>query len=190
MNRVEPLLDEGVPLRRERVVVPESDFERVRANLERGLDCWTAAVVVDARRVLLVRNRWSDGWVAPGGTVEPGEALEAAAVREIREETGVRATVERPVAVVEEIFECGDRAAWGYRVVYAGAAETTELADDPGLDDEGIEDVGWFEELPERVEYGDLVERGRDLVAGSGDDRRETVSATDRRKIVSATDGR
>lgn len=50
-----------------------------------------AVVRDDAGRVLFIR-RERDGavwWILPGGTVEPAEAPEAAAVREVLEETGV-----------------------------------------------------------------------------------------------------
>lgn len=163
-DAVARLLADGVPLRRERVSVPAADLERIHGNLRRGVDCWVAAVVVDERgRALLVRNRWSDGWVPPGGSVEPDEPPRDAAVREVREETGVAVTVREPLAVVEETFECGDRAAWGHRVVYAAATEAPApaVADDPGLDGEGIEAAAWFDDLPGRVEYRGLVERGR-----------------------------
>jgi 8-oxo-dGTP pyrophosphatase MutT (NUDIX family) len=46
------------------------------------------------REYLLVEARRSRGhWVLPKGHVEPGETLEAAAVREVQEEAGVRAEV-------------------------------------------------------------------------------------------------
>lgn len=163
---VERLLADGVPLRRERFAVTADDLERIRANLARGVHCWVAAVVVDgAGRVVLVQNRWSDGWVAPGGSVEPGESTREAAVREVREETGVEASVRGPLAVVEEVFECGDRAAWGHRVVYAAVADDPALAADPGLDGEGIAAVAWFDELPDRVAYRGLVREGRERLA-------------------------
>jgi len=51
--------------------------------------------LVDADRVCLLRNRRSAVgevlWEIPAGTLEPGEAIEAAAIRELAEETGYQA---------------------------------------------------------------------------------------------------
>jgi 8-oxo-dGTP pyrophosphatase MutT (NUDIX family) len=52
-------------------------------------------VVVRDGRVLLVHRARYDDWSLPKGKLEPGETWEQAAVREVREETGVRATVVR-----------------------------------------------------------------------------------------------
>ena len=62
------------------------------------------AVVVRAdRRVLLVRRAnapLAGEWTLVGGHVEAGESLDAAVVREVREETGVDVVVERLLEVV------------------------------------------------------------------------------------------
>jgi 8-oxo-dGTP diphosphatase len=54
-------------------------------------------VLVDGRGNVLVIRRgrppMQGAWTLPGGRVEPGETLEGAAVRELREETGVDARV-------------------------------------------------------------------------------------------------
>jgi ADP-ribose pyrophosphatase YjhB (NUDIX family) len=105
----------------------------------------------EAGRMLLVDEPWADGWKTPAGVLDPGETLAEAAVREIREETGVEATPVRPHAVDEVTFEneaTGATDGWT-AVHFELAAETTALDDDPGLADEEIDDVRWFEGLPE-----------------------------------------
>jgi 8-oxo-dGTP pyrophosphatase MutT (NUDIX family) len=53
-----------------------------------------ARTVDGERKYLLVEARRSRGeWVLPKGHIEPGETPEAAAVREVQEEAGVRASV-------------------------------------------------------------------------------------------------
>ncbi len=58
------------------------------------------AVVVHEGRILLIKRRKAPlrgRWVVPGGTVELGETLEQAVVRELREETGLAV---RPLALL------------------------------------------------------------------------------------------
>lgn len=52
-------------------------------------------VVIDpvARRVLMVHHKATGLWVFPGGHLDPDETLAECAVREVREETGVEATI-------------------------------------------------------------------------------------------------
>ncbi len=48
-------------------------------------------VVADGEgRILLVRHTYVPGWYLPGGGVDPGETLAAAAAREVGEEAGIR----------------------------------------------------------------------------------------------------
>jgi len=111
-------------------------------------------------RVLLIEQPWADGWLAPGGVPEPEESLAEAVVREVREETGVEITPTRPHALDEHTLEnerTGDTAGWT-TVCFGAVAETTSLDTDPGLEDETITDVGWFDGLPETVANPDWTE--------------------------------
>ncbi|WP_324291212.1 NUDIX hydrolase [Paractinoplanes pyxinae] len=69
-----------------------SYVERMRALVGREpLVVAAAGVLVwdDRRRVLLQKRSDDQTWCIPGGAVEPGEQLEDAARRELREETGL-----------------------------------------------------------------------------------------------------
>ncbi|MFE7629185.1 NUDIX hydrolase [Kocuria sp. NPDC057446] len=62
-----------------------------------------AVVVREDGRLLLVRRGTEPQrgrWSVPGGTVEPGETVAEAAVREAFEETGARVRAERELGVV------------------------------------------------------------------------------------------
>ena len=66
-----------------------------------------AAVVIEDDRVVLVRRGSPPAygeWSLPGGAVEPGETLEEAVVREVKEEIGLEVEVVELVAVLDRIF--------------------------------------------------------------------------------------
>lgn len=65
----------------------------------------TAAIAIHDGRVLLHRSEADSFWVMPGGRVEFGESAADALVRELREEIGVDARVERLLWVVENFFQ-------------------------------------------------------------------------------------
>lgn len=78
------------------------------------------AVVVRDGKVLLIRRgkRPLRGrWMVPGGTVELGETLEQALVRETREETGLIVRPREPVAVLDRIQREDGRVRFHYVIV-------------------------------------------------------------------------
>ncbi|HWS44455.1 MAG TPA: NUDIX domain-containing protein [Acidimicrobiia bacterium] len=64
------------------------------------------AIVVEDGALLLVRRARPPGaglWSVPGGRVEAGERLQAAVVREVREETGIAVRVDDLAGFAERI---------------------------------------------------------------------------------------
>ena len=78
------------------------------------------AVVVHEGRVLLIRRGKEPlrgRWVVPGGTVEAGETLHDALVREVREETGVTVRPREVVFVFDRILREGEEVRYHYVIV-------------------------------------------------------------------------
>jgi 8-oxo-dGTP pyrophosphatase MutT (NUDIX family) len=102
----------------------------------------TTAVVVDGPRLLLVKRADSGDWSPVAGIVEPGEHTAETAVREVLEEAGVVAEVERLAAVSvtrEYEYPNGDRTQYTdhtYRLRY--------VSGEAHVGDDESTDVGWF----------------------------------------------
>jgi 8-oxo-dGTP diphosphatase len=78
------------------------------------------AVVIHEDRVLLIRRGkepMRGRWLIPGGTVELGETLQEALVREVAEETGLRVEPRDVVLVFDRIHRDGGRVSYHYVIV-------------------------------------------------------------------------
>lgn len=77
-------------------------------------------VVIHRNRVLLIRRGGEPlkgEWSIPGGLLEVGEALSAAARRELKEETGLDAEPLEIVEVFDRIFRRGRRVRYHFVIV-------------------------------------------------------------------------
>lgn len=144
-----------------REVLEPEEF-REAADSEAATIGWVVIGFVfdEENRVLLIDQSGSDGWMPPGGTLKPGESLSETVVREVREETGISSTPVRPHAIDEFTFanERTDETSGWTTVFFEVVSDTTKIKSELGIDDEEINDAGWFESLPSNVFHRELTE--------------------------------
>ena len=129
-------------------------------GLSKRLTVGVRAVLLDDRKVLLIKHTYLPGWQFPGGGVEPGETAEQAAAREVLEETGY-AVSGRPA--LHGLYL--NRIAGGARdhvAVYVWRAFRQERV---FVANHEIAELGWFsvDALPDDVEAG-TARRLREIV--------------------------
>ena len=111
--------------------------------MEREHRISAGAIVIQEDHILLVRYNNTDGksyLVGPGGAVLSNEGIYQAAVREIREETGLEVNPQK-VLFVEDLLSRRYRIVkiWLLCNVVGGQLTNTQ-----GALDEGITDVAWY----------------------------------------------
>lgn len=137
--------------------MPRSDYvESIRTRIGNDLLQLTGvtAVIRDSDRFLLARHAHSGLWSLIGGAVEPGEEPLDAVIREVKEETGARITVDGIVGAyggspLMAQYPNGDRVAY---VTIAYECHQVTPAE-PDMDE--LLEFGWFArsqifELPRR----------------------------------------
>lgn len=99
-----------------------------------------SAFVISSRGVILHRHRRLGIWVQPGGHVDRGETVEAAAVRETLEETGLIVRHLDPMKLFHVDVHPGPRGHTHYDLRYVLVAPP----DDPAPHEGESPDVFWF----------------------------------------------
>jgi ADP-ribose pyrophosphatase len=120
------------------------------------------AVVIEEGKVLLVKRKYppkKGKWAIPGGSVNLGETLQAAAEREIKEETGLHIKAGEPVHTFDLIErDSQGKIRFHYVIVDLHAdfvSGTIQPADD-------VSDAGWFG--PEEISGIDVTEASIELL--------------------------
>lgn len=103
-----------------------------------------SVLVYDKDKYLLIKrgkDPYKGHWSLPGGSQEAGETLEAAAKRELKEETDLTATSLKFAKIRDRITHSDD-GALKYHFVLATFVTSTFTGEPKALDDAA--DIGWF----------------------------------------------
>lgn len=124
------------------------------------------AVVIEEGRVLLVKRKYppkQGKWAIPGGSVNLGESLQAAAEREILEETGLVIEAKKPIYTFDLIErDSKENILFHYVVVDLFAKYVS--GDVQPADD--VSDARWFD--PDEIEGLDISENTKKLLDKMG----------------------
>ena len=103
---------------------------------------WTGGVRVvvkfDDGRILMVRQQHPEReiWLLPGGGIEDGETSDEAAVREVKEETGLDVEIVRMLWHVEQLKDDGEQRYVNFFLARPVGGELA-LGEDPEFDESG-----------------------------------------------------
>lgn len=109
---------------------PAADLLQLYRAKAFGLSAQPSAEAVvwnEDGRLLLVQRRDDGLWALPGGITDPGETLAASALRELREETGLRGSVERLLGLFDSRLWHSEKRLHFYHVLFEVAVGTAPL---------------------------------------------------------------
>lgn len=68
-----------------------------------------AAIILRSKKLLIARRKEIPEWISVGGKPNPGESLEAALVREVKEETGMEVTGKPEIFHISDVEPAAGR---------------------------------------------------------------------------------
>jgi 8-oxo-dGTP pyrophosphatase MutT (NUDIX family) len=128
-------------------------------------------LVVRAGRVLLIATAAGRRWQLPKGHIEPGESIEQAAVREVREETGVDGRIRASLPSIDYFFV--DKEGRRVRKHVDYFLLDYVAGDESDFDPHEVDDARWFEwqEALARLSHANerrVAEKGHQIDTGAG----------------------
>ena len=114
---------------------------RTKSRNEHSAGGAVIAVREGAAYVAMIATRGRTRWGLPKGAVTEGETTEAAALREVLEETGLEAEIVKPLDTIEYFFRAGDtlirKKVDFYLMLHRGGELKPQLSE--------VDDVEWVE---------------------------------------------
>lgn len=104
-------------------------------------------LVVQNQQLLVVRATYTQRYVLPGGGIEKGEAMDAALIREVHEETGIPVTVGEFLHFQTDFFYYDplDLAFHGFLFFFRCEPLSTQIGATHFTPDEGLEEPLWVD---------------------------------------------
>ena len=108
---------------------------------------------VGVPRLLLVHRPKYDDWSFPKGKLDPGETFEAAAVREMREETGLECRIVRKLAQIKYSYRTRKKGRLQPKVVHYFLME--RVSGDIRVPGQEVDRAAWFDfdQAAEKLSY-------------------------------------
>ena len=119
------------------------------------LDLTASAFVFHKNKVLLIHHKKFDKWLPPGGHIDPNETPDQAAIREVKEETGLSieiipnhdfdSSIASPLPVEANVHEAGDH------LHHNQAFAATTISANITTNERELNDFKWvsYEEIPD-----------------------------------------